>query len=629
MQKGHTYGVTHKVYDRRLIKRLLPFVVQYRKNFIGAVILLLGFSLLRLAGPYLTKTAIDGPIKNGDVEGLLTIALIYLATLVTSLGLQYLQIYIMALVGQRIMYDLRLRLFRHLQKLSLTYFDANPVGKIMTRLTSDIETLNEVLSSGLVAMMGDLFTVAGILGMLFYLSPALASVVSVVLGLLFVLTFLFKGKMREAFRWVRSAIAGINAYLQENISGMHVIQLFNRQAVNFNRFQELNDEHLRANLRTIFYFGVFRPVVELMNALALTLILIGGGILEPKGALTIGVLVAFIEYAQRIFYPISDLADNYNTLQAAMAGAERIFDILDTDSQIQDRESPVRLPADRCSIVFDAVSFAYKAEEWVLKNVSFTIKPGERVAIVGATGSGKTTIISLLMRFYDPQQGKILLGDAELTSLAQAQVRQRIGLVLQDPFLFSGTIEDNIKLDKQEITTQQARNAFKQLGIERFLDTLPGGLAEVVGERGGRLSAGQRQLVALARIMIYDPEILVLDEATSNIDSETEYLVQQAMEAVWKNRTAIVIAHRLSTIQKVNRVLVFHNGELREQGTHAQLVALNGIYARLHKLYFSKELKAQPLSPEPCECETTADHAGEIRATARIGLENRGSQERA
>ncbi|MBN2054457.1 ATP-binding cassette domain-containing protein, partial [bacterium] len=405
---AHMSFESGRVYDRKLLRRLAPIVTTYRRQFIVSLILLMIFSVLRLAGPYLTKTAIDGPIAGGDIGGLLNIALLYLATMLGSLLFQYAQIYIMAVAGQGIMLDLRTRLFDHLQTLHLAYFDRNPVGKIMTRLTSDIETLNEMLASGLVSMLGDLFTLAGILIMLCYLSPMLAIMTTGALGLLVILTFLFKARMRNAFRLVRQAIAAINIYLQENIAGMHVIQLFNRQKRNFNRFENLNMTHLEAHLRTVLYFGVFRPLVELMNALALTFIIIGGGLLEPRGAVTIGVLVAFIEYAQRIFYPIRDLADNYNMLQAAMAGAERIFDILDTRPEITDVQEPVPLEMKPMGLRFESVWFHYLPEEWILRDVSFSVRPGEKIAIVGATGAGKTTVISLLMRFYEVTRGAIL-----------------------------------------------------------------------------------------------------------------------------------------------------------------------------------------------------------------------------
>jgi ATP-binding cassette subfamily B protein len=610
-----------KTYDAALMRRLLQYVRPYWKRVAFAVMLLFVASVLGIAGPYLTKIGIDEHIMQGNYAGLTKIALLYLGVLLLEFVFNYARMYMMEWIGQRTMYDLRVEIFSHLQYLPLRFFDRNQVGRLMTRVTSDVQALNEMFSSGLVAIFGDVFSLFGIIVVLFTMNVPLTLVTLGVVPLLFIATQIFKIKVRDAERQIRLRLAKINAFLQENITGMAVVQLFNRERKNFKQFDQRNLDHLEAYRRTIFYHAVFYPVVEWIFALSVALIIWYGGGKVIANTLTFGSLVAFILYMDRFWRPISDLAEKYGILQTAMASAERIFKLLDepperrtegeeigTDGkyasgqvasmqvasgQVADLQTckPANLPLARArgEIEFRNVVFGYRDDEMVLKNVSFKVEAGEKIAIVGATGSGKTTIISLLCDFYTPQQGQILLDGYDIQNLPLADLRRQIGLVLQDVFLFAGTIEENISLGNRDISPERIRQAARDVNAMRFIERLPGQFQEPVIERGNSLSVGQKQLLAFARALAYDPAILILDEATSSVDTETELLIQEALARLMENRTSLIIAHRLSTIQHVDRIIVLHKGQIREMGTHAELLALGGIYYRLYQLQFAMQ----------------------------------------
>jgi ATP-binding cassette subfamily B protein len=629
-----------KTYDATLMRRLLRYVRPYYQRMALAVALLLVASLLGIAGPYLTKIGIDEHIAHNDYDGLTRIALLYFGVLILEFVFNYARMYMMEWIGQRTMYDLRVQIFSHLQYMPLRFFDRNQVGRLMTRVTSDVQALNEMFSSGLVAIFGDVFTLTGIIIVLFKMNWQLTLVTLSTLPLLFAATLIFKTKVRDAERQIRLRIAKINAFLQENITGMAVVQLFNREAKNFRQFDEKNLDHLEAYRKTIFYHAVFYPVVELIFALSVALIIWYGGGKVIANALSFGSLVAFILYMDRFWRPISDLAEKYGILQTAMASSERIFKLLDETPErrleggglraegadgkyasgqvaslqvandpdfISEQKKDVGTnlqtckPADlqlaraRGEIEFRNITFGYRDDEMVLKNVSFKIEAGEKVAIVGATGSGKTTIISLLCDFYTPQQGQILLDGHDTRNLPLETLRRQIGLVLQDVFLFAGTIAENISLGNRDISPERIRQAATDVNALRFIERLPGQFQEPVIERGNSLSVGQKQLLAFARALAYDPAILILDEATSSVDTETELLIQEALERLMENRTSLIIAHRLSTIQHVDRIIVLHKGQIREMGSHAELMALGGIYYRLYQLQFAMQERMGPV----------------------------------
>jgi len=578
-----------RAYDRRLMTRLLTYLRPYRRQVVLAVICLLGGFLLELAQPYLVKVAIDDHIARGDTAGIGRLAFLYLGALVGAFLFRYGELYLMSLVGQRVMYDLRAELFSHLLKLNVRFFTRNPVGRLMTRVTSDVDVLNEMFTAGVVSILEDVLKLAGIMVILVVLDWRLALATFSVLPLVVLTAGLFRRRVRHTYRLVRAAIAKINAFLQENLVGMQVVQLFNHEAHNRRRFTRLNREHLDAHLETIFYYAVFFPVIELLSAVAIALIVWLGGLRIPSGALTFGVLVAFIQYAQSFFRPISDLSEKYGIMQAAMASSERIFKLLDTDERTPEgAETHPLAPLDG-AIAFEQVSFAYDRGERVLKDVTFSIAPGERVAVVGATGAGKTTIVNLLVRFYDPQQGRVMVDGRDVREFQLDRLRRRIGVVQQDPFLFAGSIAYNLSLGRPEIDWRAIEAAARQVNAEGFIRALPGGFEAQVREGGTSLSVGQRQLLALARALAYDPAILVLDEATASVDTETEALIEDGLARLLRGRTALVIAHRLSTIRNADRILVMHHGELREEGTHEQLLALGGIYKKLYELQYREQ----------------------------------------
>ena len=576
--------------DFTVTARIFAFLKPYWRQVILALICLVTFSGLQLAGPYLIKTAIDGPIARGEYSSLIRLALIYLLTIIGSFVALFGQIYTMALTGQSIMNDIRKALFKHIQSLDIRFFDRYPTGWIITRLTSDIETLNEMFSSGVVQFIGDSMTLLGILVIMFTLNKILTLLVVSSMVLFAINVFLFRKKFRDSFRLVRMKVAALNGFLSEHIRGLHVIQLFN----NFNRvqkrFDNVNRETMDAHLRTVFYFALFVPTVEITSAVTIVLLLKFGGIMIRSETITIGVLVAFFQYARRFFRPIQDMSQQFNILQSALASSERIFQVMDMRSNVID---PGKTPADtpleiRGEITFENVWFAYSNDDWVLKDVSFRILPGESVAIVGATGAGKTTITSLICRFYDPVKGVIRLDGIDIRKIPLSVLRGFMGLIHQDAFIFFGTIADNIRVGRAGISVDDLQKLAHESGLDSFISQLSSGFETQVGEGGSRLSAGQKQLLSFMRTLSFNPRIIILDEATSNVDSVTESVLQRATEEVLKGRTAVVVAHRLSTISHVNRIFVFHKGQLIEQGTHEELMKLqDGIYPRLHQLYYT------------------------------------------
>src|SRR5688572_24242769 len=600
----HEEEVLGKAYDARLMRRLLAYLWPHKWFVIGALLALIGDAVTQLAPPYLVKIAIDRYIAQGDLAGVNNIAIAYLAVLVASFLLEYAQTYMMQMIGQRIMFDMRMQIYTHLQRLNLSFYDRNPVGRLMTRVTTDVDVINDLFTSGVVAAFGDLFMLVGIMITLLWMDWRLALIAFSVLPLILALAQWFRRNVRESYRKVRLRIARINAFLNEHINGMATVQLFRREEVNYGRFEFINREHRDANVEQIFFYAVFLPAVEFVAAIATALILWYGGGFVMNGTLTLGSLVAFILYADRFFRPISDMSEKFNTLQAAMASSERIFQLLDTAVKVQSpasRGGKVQRPGSG-HIVFDDVSFAYdspprrtaaddpregeRVPEFVLRNVSFEVKPGERVGIVGATGAGKSTLISLLLRFYDVTSGRILIDGTDIREMDLAALRRLFGLVLQDVHLFSGTIAGNIRLGDQSIDDRRVREAARAVHAHRFIEMLPGGYDARVAERGATLSVGQKQLLSFARALAFDPSVLILDEATSSVDTETELLIRDALRVLMSGRTTLAIAHRLSTIQDMDKILVFHKGKLRESGSHQELLGVRGIYFKLFQLQY-------------------------------------------
>ncbi|MEE9244923.1 MAG: ABC transporter ATP-binding protein [Gemmatimonadota bacterium] len=592
----HEEEALGKAYDSRLMKRLLRYLRPYRWQVVAAVIMLILASGLELVGPYLTAVAIDKAIPAGDLRLITVLATIYAVALAVALLLSYLQTLLATWIGQKVMYDLRTEIFAHLQRLSLRFFDRNPVGRLMTRMTSDVEVLNEMFTSGVVAIFGDVFTLLFIVGVMLAMNWKLALVSFTVLPLVWIVAMIFRLKVRRAYRDIRVKLARINAFLQERITGMSTVQLFGQEEREAKKFHNINFDHLYAHLRSITYYALFFPVIEILSAIALALIIWYGGLRVLDGTVTVGVVAAFLQYARRFYRPIQDLSEKYNVLQGAMASSERIFKLLDTDSLVADRETTRPLPSPvRGRIEFRNVWFAYnkagfrddgRLPDWVLKDVSLKVEPGERLAIVGHTGAGKTTIINLLMRFYDPQRGTILLDDIDIREFPQRELRSAIGLVLQDVYLFSGNARYNIRLGNEEISDDDIVEAARRVGADRFVRRLPDGYEQELGERGARLSVGERQLLSFARALAYNPCVLVLDEATSSVDSEIEARIQEAVEELMRGRTSLVIAHRLSTVQNASKILVLHGGEVQESGTHEELLERGELYARLYELQF-------------------------------------------
>ncbi|MBI1804971.1 MAG: ABC transporter ATP-binding protein [Ignavibacteriae bacterium] len=578
-----------KAYDARLMKRLLRYLRPYKWYVVLGILMSVAVSALEAIRPWFTKHAVDVNIAEKDSHGLLMTALAFFVVLIVRAFIQYANAYLTQWIGQKTIFDLRMELFTRLQKLGMKFFDRNPIGRLITRVTNDIEVLNEMFSSGIVMVFSDVFTIIGILYFMFSMSWELALVSLSVLPLLFYGTFLFRKKAREAYREVRIQLARINTFMQEHITGMMVDQIYNREKKSFRKFSSINAFHRDANIKSIFYYALFYPGVELIGALAIGLIIWYAGFGALKGSITIGTVMAFLQFNEMFWRPIRDLSEKYNIMQTAMASSERIFKLLDDQTFVADPVTPVPLANVHGKIEFKNVWFAYVGEEWVLKDASFTIEPGDTVAFVGHTGAGKTTIINLLSRFYEFQRGQILVDGVDIRSIKQQELRQHMAIVLQDVFLFSGDIKTNINLGNDDIALDRIKAAARIVGAHRFIEQLPGTYDEEVKERGATLSVGQKQLISFARALAFNPKILVLDEATSSVDTETELLIQQAIRKLLQGRTSIVIAHRLSTIQRANKIIVMHKGAIREMGTHQELLALGGIYYKLYRLQYKEQ----------------------------------------
>lgn len=589
-----------KAYDARLVRRLWEYLRPYKRTFLFTLALVFAASGIDLLAPLLTQLAIDRyivPLHSTGLSavdranGVFGMSVLYLVVLSAGFGLRYFQNFLLSVVGQRIMYDMRSKMFRHFQNLPLAYFDRNPVGRLMTRITNDVDALNELFTSGSISLIGDIFSLVGIIIILLVENWMLALVVFVVIPPLLLVTAYFQRVMRDNFRAIRVRLARINANIAENISGTQIVQLFNREGRNFAYFDSLNLDYRKATLRSLFYFAIFFPVVNLFASVATALIIRVGGGQVISSALTLGALVAFLQYVDRFFLPLRDMADKYTVLQSAMASSERIFRVLDEPITLHDPENPVALDHVRGDVEFRDVWFSYNPGEWVLKGISFKILPGESVAFVGATGAGKTSLISLISRFYDVQRGEVLVDGHNVKDVTQHDLRRHVGAVLQDPFIFSGTVASNIRLHETSISDERMREAARFVNAARFIERLPLQYDEPVLERGAGFSAGQRQLLAFARAIAFNPEILlILDEATSSVDTETEVLIQDALEKLMRGRTSIIIAHRLSTIRNVDRIVVLHKGRIVEEGTHESLLARNGFYKRLYELQYAESL---------------------------------------
>jgi ATP-binding cassette, subfamily B, multidrug efflux pump len=601
----HEEEVLGKAYDATLMRRLLWYLRPYKPQVALALAAIISASVLQLAQPYLMKLAIDRYIANGDLRGIDRIALWFLGILLGSFVLEYVQMWTLQMTGQRIMFDLRMQIYGHLQRIDLQFYDRNPVGRLMTRVTTDVDVLNDMFTSGVVSIFGDIFTLLGIMIVLVTMDWRLAIVAFAVLPLIALVTQWFRRNVRESYRTVRTWVARINAFLQEHITGMSTVQLFRREARSFDRFDDVNRRHRDANIDSIFFYAVFYPAIEIIGALASALIIWFGGRWTLQGTLTLGSLVAFLLYSGRFFRPISDMSEKFNVLQAAMASSERIFKMLDTAVVIENRPAPGGSrsapaaagatapsgPRTEGHIVFDHVWFAYNTPadaepDYVLRDVSFEVRPGERLGVVGATGAGKSTLINLLLRFYDVTRGRILVDGVDVRDLDLARLRSLFSLVLQDVHLFSGTIAANIRLGNAGIPDEAVRAAARAVHADGFIERLPDAYGSAVAERGATLSVGQKQLLSFARALAFNPRILVLDEATSSVDTETEILIRDALGVLMAGRTTIAIAHRLSTIQDMDKILVLHKGHLRESGRHQDLLAERGIYYKLYQLQY-------------------------------------------
>lgn len=578
-----------KAYDSKLMKRLLGYVKPYKKYVIMAILLNVIVAGLGPLRPYLTKVAIDDSIANKDYNSLLVISLILISSLILQAVIQYTLTYFTQLMGQKIIYDLRVKIFSHIQKLSLKFFDKTPIGKIVTRVTNDVEALNELFSSGIVMVFSDIFIIIWIFGFMFFMSWELALITLSVLPVLFYATFLFRKKVRIAYRQERKFLSRLNSYMQEHITGISIVQIFNKEKEEFKKFTDINTNYKNALIRSVFYYATFYPVVEILSSVSIALIIWYGGFNVIEETMTLGILFAFIQYTEMFFRPIRDLSEKYNIMQTAMAASERIFDVLDDNTIVENKKNLKTIDKLKGEVEFKNVSFAYNENEYVLNDISFNINPGETVAIVGATGAGKTSIISLLTRFYDIQKGEIRVNGINIKDLDKHKLREKISVVLQDVFLFSGNIKSNIGLNSPEIDDDKIFNAAKIVGADKFIQKLPNKYNEKVMEKGATLSVGQKQLISFARALAFDPQILILDEATSSVDTETEILIKKAIEKLLVGRTSIVIAHRLSTIQNADKIIVMHKGKIREIGTHQELLAKQGIYYKLYQLQYKEQ----------------------------------------
>ncbi|MGD0008570.1 MAG: ABC transporter ATP-binding protein [Terriglobia bacterium] len=670
----HDEEILGKAYDSRLMRRLLVYLRPYWRMTLFALVAILLFGILQVVPPYLLKVEVDryldptaraqlpkflsSFLSPNPLVGITQIALVlFLPAVVLTFGLEFAQSFAMQVVGQRVMYDMRKQLFAHLQRLQMSFFDRNPVGRLVTRVTTDVDVLNDLFASGVVAIFGDIFSLFSIVVVMLKMDWKLALLTFSVLPIIVLVTAAFRKAVRESYRRIRVAIARINAYLQEHITGMPVLQLFNREERSFQEFEKINRTHMEAYKDSILAYGLFYPAVELLGMIAMAIILYLGGGMALRGLVTVGTAIAFIQYSQRFFRPIQDLSDKYNLLQAAMASSERIFKLLDTPVTITDPQPSLSVVRGPLSVVscpqhqdesvsatttnhrrlttarrrlttdhgqlttdngprttdngprttdngrtaplveFRHVGFAYRDEQRVLENVSFSIEPGETVAVVGHTGAGKTTLTNLLLRFYDVQEGQVLFDGLDIRHLRLRDLRSNFGIVLQDPFLFSGTIASNIRLGSEWIEEQQVREAARQVGLLEFIESLPGGFQEPVKERGATLSVGQKQLLSFARALAHNPRILILDEATSSVDPETEHWLREGLRCLVENRTSLVIAHRLSTIQNAGKIVVMHKGRVREVGTHQELLQKQGIYFKLYQLQYKDQEVSVAHSP--------------------------------
>ena len=576
----------NKIYDRVLMKRLYDYVKPYRLQVVAIFFLNLGSTCSQLAGPLLMQIGIDGYIKSGTLDGLSTIAFLMIAAMLGDFVFSYFEEYRLQMLGQRVMYDMRMALFSHLQKLDVGFFDRNPVGRLMTRVMGDVQVLNELFNSGIITVFTNLIKIIGIMVIMLCMNWRLALATFIVFPIILGATTIYQIYSRRAFRNQRKFLARINAFLQENIVGMTTVQLFAQERRNFAQFDERNQAYLEAGLRSVFYFAIFFPLIEVVGSLATAIIVWYGGVQFLKDMLTFGTLVAFIQYGQRLFWPIRELSEQYTIFQSAMASSERIFDLLDKQPAIADADEPKEIRAMKGGIEFQNVWFAYEDENYVLRDVSFKVDPGEKVAIVGQTGAGKTSIINLLCRFYEVNRGRILIDGVDIRELKLEDLRRAVSIVQQNIFLFSDTIDNNLRLGVQDITRNQAIAAAKEVHLDPFVRKMPDGYATDVREGGSALSVGQKQLVAFARALVFNPNILILDEATSSVDTETEGLIQDGLKRLMANRTSIVVAHRLSTIRNADKILVMHRGKIREIGTHAELLQRQDIYYRLYQLQY-------------------------------------------
>lgn len=582
--------------DGKLFRRIVFYLTPYKFWVAIAFVLVLVSAFLGPLRPKLVQVAIDDYIVAGRLTELQSFIWILIAVLLAEGVLLFVNGYLTQWIGQRAIYDVRTRVYRHIQNQPLGFFDKTPIGKLITRTTSDVESLSDVLSAGIVTILGSLFRIVFIAAFMFSLNWMLALVTLAALPVMLYVTFWFRKKVREQYRETRKQVARLHSFVQEHVTGMSIVQLFNREKEEMRRFKDINADHRNAQVRTIFYFALFWPAVDIIASTALGLVLWYGGVRAMGNAISVGVLIAFIQYARQFFEPIRNLSDQYNTLQSAMAGAERIFGLLDKDFSLKETDKPIAIDRFKGHIEFKNVWFTYDKDvaddadkNWILNDVSFVVKPGQTAAIVGATGAGKTTIINLLLRFYEIDKGQILVDGIDITQMQLTDLRRHIGLVLQDVFLFSGSVKRNITLDNEEIDQPAVEEAARLIGADSFIDKLADGYGHDVRERGASLSHGQRQLLSFARALVYNPSILVLDEATSSIDTETEELIQNALEKLIEGRTSLVIAHRLSTIQDADSILVMHRGKLREQGTHQELLTLGGLYRKLYELQYKEQ----------------------------------------
>ena len=598
VKQFHEEEAIGKTYDLQVARRLLRYLRPYLRLLIPALVLTLLLNLLGILQPKFTQYAIDWYILPRQTKGITLFALVYLGAQFGRFVFSYFQVVLLNTIGQYVMFDLRREIYDKLQHQEVAYYDRNPVGRIMTRLTADVDALNELFTSGVTDLLGDLVMIAGIIAVMVWMDVRLTLVTLLTVPMLFAATTWFRKGARRGYDLVRTRVARIYAFLQEHFSGAQTVQIFNAEAKSLARFADINDQHRKANIDTIFYYAVFFPLVDFIGAVGIALIIWYGGYRVMNHALSLGALVAFIQYSGFLFQPIRDISDKYNVLQGAVVASHRIFKALDLPIAITTPARPLKTGRAEGRIEFENVWFAYKDNDWVLKDVSFTVSPGQSVALVGHTGSGKTTITNLLMRFYDVQKGRILLDGVDVRDWELQSLRENFAVVLQDIFLFTGTVESNIRLGREDISDERIRWAATEVCADNFIRRLPHDYKSEVRERGAGLSVGQKQLISFARALAFDPALMILDEATSSIDTETEQFIQQAIERVMRNRTSLVVAHRLSTIQRADKIIVLHHGEIREQGTHQDLLSLQGLYWRLYKLQYSDPSRVAPVKDE-------------------------------